>query len=257
MPFTLAHPAATLPLRRWLGPLAVWPALVIGSMTPDLPYFLPMHAFEGRTHAPFAVIWFDLPAGFAMYLAWEHLLREPSVFLLPRDVRRRLAARLPARHASLAPVVACLVLGALTHIAWDACTHREGLLVQAWPPMRHLLWNAWGYRVRVYKLLQHGSTIGGGAVLGVWAWRKLRALPAAAADPPAPFSARARHTVWALMAVAGAAAGVFALRAAFPIDSIRALERFAGPASVSGILAVVVPLILFGVAWRARVRVRA
>jgi len=37
MPFTLAHPAAVLPLFR--GPL-VPAALVVGAVAPDLPYFL-------------------------------------------------------------------------------------------------------------------------------------------------------------------------------------------------------------------------
>ncbi len=39
MPFTLAHPAAVLPLRR-LRLLRTVP-LIIGAMTPDMPYFLP------------------------------------------------------------------------------------------------------------------------------------------------------------------------------------------------------------------------
>ncbi|MDQ7908342.1 DUF4184 family protein [Phytohabitans sp. ZYX-F-186] len=38
MPFTGSHPAAVLPLVRWGLPPA---ALVIGSMVPDLPYYLP------------------------------------------------------------------------------------------------------------------------------------------------------------------------------------------------------------------------
>lgn len=39
MPFTGSHPAAVLPLLRWgLIPSA----LVIGSMSPDLGYFLPL-----------------------------------------------------------------------------------------------------------------------------------------------------------------------------------------------------------------------
>jgi hypothetical protein len=39
MPFTLAHPAAILPLRGWRY-LRTAP-LILGAMAPDLPYFLP------------------------------------------------------------------------------------------------------------------------------------------------------------------------------------------------------------------------
>ncbi|MGH8296134.1 MAG: DUF4184 family protein, partial [Steroidobacteraceae bacterium] len=52
MPFTLAHPAAVLPLRR--APLLRTVPLIIGSMTPDVPYFLPWRIAkyipQGATH---------------------------------------------------------------------------------------------------------------------------------------------------------------------------------------------------------------
>ena len=38
MPFTLAHPAAVLPLRRWLW----FPGLVAGAVAPDVGYYLPV-----------------------------------------------------------------------------------------------------------------------------------------------------------------------------------------------------------------------
>ena len=37
MPFTLSHPAAVIPLRRW----GIFSALIIGSIMPDSVYFLP------------------------------------------------------------------------------------------------------------------------------------------------------------------------------------------------------------------------
>jgi len=232
--------------------MAVWSALIIGSMTPDLPYFLPRHALEGRTHSLISVIWFNLPAGIVAYLVWEHWLRGAATFLLPRDIRRRLPSRSTPPSVSFSLVMANLVLGCLTHIGWDACTHGHGALVRAWPVMRHVLWDAWGYRVRTFKLLQHASTLGGGAVLCVWIQHKLRTMPPAASDPAAPFSARARLVVWVLMATALATAMAYGVLAAFPIDSIRALERFAGPASVVGVVAVVVPLLAFAILWQVR-----
>ncbi|WP_199224473.1 DUF4184 family protein [Serinibacter arcticus] len=50
MPFTLAHPAAVLPLRR--GPL-VTAALVAGALSPDVPYFLPLPRYAGAWYEPF------------------------------------------------------------------------------------------------------------------------------------------------------------------------------------------------------------
>ena len=41
MPFPLAHPAAVLPFRRYCSRWLNFPALVIGSLVPDLGYLFP------------------------------------------------------------------------------------------------------------------------------------------------------------------------------------------------------------------------
>lgn len=68
MPFTPAHVAAVLPLRgRWGLPFA---ALAAGSMSPDLPYFLPFTLTRAATHSiwsvPLAVM-----IGAATHVAWD------------------------------------------------------------------------------------------------------------------------------------------------------------------------------------------
>jgi hypothetical protein len=55
MPFTFAHPAAVLPLRRFCPDRLVWSALVIGTVSPDLEYFVRL--------APSARWTCSLPAG--------------------------------------------------------------------------------------------------------------------------------------------------------------------------------------------------
>jgi Domain of unknown function (DUF4184) len=62
VPYPFAHPAAVLLLARPMGRFAVPSALVIGSVIPDLWYFLP---FVGReaSHSPAGLFWFCLPAG--------------------------------------------------------------------------------------------------------------------------------------------------------------------------------------------------
>jgi hypothetical protein len=254
VPFTISHSAAAIPLQRALGRRAVLSALVIGCMVPDLPYFLPRHAFEGRTHSLPSVIWFAVPTGLAIYFLWERWLREPILFLLPHKVRCRLAGRPAVPRPGLALIVTCLAAGALSHIAWDACTHRDGALVRAWPPMRALLWQAWDYRVRTYKLLQHASTVVGGAVILAWARRSLNKLPELELEPPAPLAARVRYLVWAAIAAAPAVAVAFGLEEANPLHSAHALEAFLTPAAVAGVIAVVVPLLAFALAWHVRAR---
>lgn len=159
MPFTLVHPVAVVPLAR--GPLSLL-ALVSGSLAPDLPYFLratsiPVTAeswYEPyvnatASHTPAELVSVTLPLALIVFACG--LLVIPPV--------RWVAGIAPPRAATRGPrsilrrtgwVALSLVLGILTHLAWDALT--EG-----------------GAASRV---LQHASTVLGLVVLLVIAWRR-------------------------------------------------------------------------------------
>jgi len=63
VPFTGSHPAAVLPFFRVLVPAA----LVIGSMVPDLPYYLPSPVPGSVTHTATGS-WFDLLVGIIAFV---------------------------------------------------------------------------------------------------------------------------------------------------------------------------------------------
>ena len=74
MPFTLAHPAAVLPLRG-LPHLRMAP-LVVGTLVPDLPYYLPwailplrMNRYAALTHVFAGSFTIDLLLGYAFLAA--------------------------------------------------------------------------------------------------------------------------------------------------------------------------------------------
>jgi Domain of unknown function (DUF4184) len=132
MPFTGSHPAAVLPLMRWTrGRVALVPAaLVIGSMAPDLPYYVPSPFGSGLTHeAVRGVLGADVVLGLAVFAVWQALLAPAAVLLAPAAVRRRLhpdagsGLRRYLRPAVLAMTVVSLVVGAATHVLWDGFTH--------------------------------------------------------------------------------------------------------------------------------------
>lgn len=124
-----------LPLRR-LPLLAALPpaAMVIGSMVPDVPMFVPGRGGYGLTHSLPGVVTVDVLATLALLLLWDRLVRDALVDLSPRPVRDRFprSARLCPSQWLLAPVAAAV--GALTHVAWDAYTHpgRWGVDNVAW-----------------------------------------------------------------------------------------------------------------------------
>jgi hypothetical protein len=89
MPFTLSHPAAALPfLRTPLLPAAV----VVGSMAPDLPYYVPLFVPRELSHSPLGVVTVDLVLAVAGALLWWFVLREPIIDLLPRAIGVRIPA---------------------------------------------------------------------------------------------------------------------------------------------------------------------
>ncbi|MGQ0546349.1 MAG: DUF4184 family protein [Betaproteobacteria bacterium] len=138
MPYPFAHPAAVLPLIRPMGRFGVPAALVIGSMVPDAWYLVP-GLVRSDSHSFAGLFWFCLPLGFAFYLLWNG-----------------------ARPRAPFPAVACsLLVGALTHFAWDAVAHSV----------------SW----RDINVLQHASTVLGTAFIVWWCHGSVRLAALAAA----------------------------------------------------------------------------
>ncbi|MBV8909689.1 MAG: DUF4184 family protein, partial [Gammaproteobacteria bacterium] len=86
MPFTLAHPAAVLPLRR-IRYLRTAP-LLIGALIPDLPYYVPgaVARLLGQTHT-FVGSLTVCPLLAYVALAALYVLRTPLTALLPARAR--------------------------------------------------------------------------------------------------------------------------------------------------------------------------
>ncbi|MFD7879003.1 DUF4184 family protein [Streptomyces sp. NPDC059766] len=139
MPFTLSHAAAVLPGLRTdgsgRGPL-VPAVLVAGSFAPDMTYYAAgvvpgAMEFGDVTHSFPGVFTVDVPVAWALVGLWA-LVREPLVALLPRARQGRWAAllhcgapRARAGAATAARWYLSAVLGALTHVVWDAFTHHD------------------------------------------------------------------------------------------------------------------------------------
>lgn len=120
---TLSHPAAVVPLRRLGLPMT---AMVIGSVVPDVPLFLGWPDGYALTHSVAGVLTVDAAATMVLLAIWFTVARDALIDLSPAAVRSRLAphARLTRRQWCLAPLAA--VVGAATHVFWDAFTHTGG-----------------------------------------------------------------------------------------------------------------------------------
>jgi hypothetical protein len=169
MPFTVSHAAAVLPLRRFRRlPLA---ALMIGSMSPDFSYFTPWTLYF-YTHSVSALFWFCWPVGLGLWILYVRVVEAPTLELLPGAWRARFPpSERPFSVGLLARASIAIVIGASTHIAWDAITHARTPVTSVLPFMRVTVLEFGGHAMPLYKLLQYLSSLFGLAVLATWSWQ--------------------------------------------------------------------------------------
>jgi hypothetical protein len=217
VPFTLAHPAAVLILRR------VWhlrtAPLILGAMAPDVPYYLPLAIahYLPLTHAFAHSFTIDLLLGYLL-LGGIFLLRRPLTALLSSRARalclRSLSAfRDPDEWLYAAPAI---LIGVWSHLVWDSFTHADGWMVHRVSALSAPLVLG-SYLEPVYHLLQYLSSVVGLFVLALWYAR----LPAPA-DDSGPGAARS----------ASGPVLVLVIAAAVLIGGVQATQHFSHAPSV-------------------------
>ncbi len=203
MPFTLSHPAAIVPLRRWVGanrlPLD---ALVMGTMTPDFEYLLRLEPLALISHSWRGLVVFCLPIGAVTLAVWLWLLRPPVRHLLALPVQQE-PYRVDTGWWSRAMVA--IAIGAATHIMWDAFTHRDAWGPVLLPVLRTTAFTLGGMTVPWYNVLQVVSSVVGGAIVLHWTVRQLRANGAW----PDAVTTRWRRRTWLMLALCALAAGAW------------------------------------------------
>src|SRR5690606_12915943 len=166
MPLTTSHAIAAWPITR-LFPALPLAAVVIGCMAPDFEY-LKNTAPHGRNwHSMPELFTIAVPAGLLVWLVWRFVVRPAVRTVVPPGLARGIGpARLTIRESL--SVIAGVTIGAVSHSLWDGVTHRDG-----WgPDMFHILrtrvtMGDFG-RMPLSRVLQHVSTLAGGALLITW-----------------------------------------------------------------------------------------
>ena len=238
MPFTGSHPAAVLPFLRTGLPAS---ALVLGSMAPDVPYYLPVDPGV-RTHTLASIGTVDVLIGLLAWALWHGLLAAPALATAPAAVRERVVGRvrvgLRGRVAGVrdaALLVLALALGSATHVLWDAFTHRGrwgaehvGLLADTWLGRPGHAW------------AQDVSGVLGALLLIGWLvrwWRRTPRLPA---------PARIHRWAWPSVAGAGTVAAVAGALGTTDVRSAAVVGAFTG----GGVA--VLAAVLLALAWQVR-----
>lgn len=249
MPFTLAHPAAIIPFRRFAGQNTSLSALVIGSMAPDLAYFLPLGVNGRFSHSPIGIFLFCIPVSLIAYVIFHSLARQPLIALMPQAISSRLHHQstewIPKTIASLALIVVAIIIGAVTHVAWDSFTHRNTAIVRSTEFLQIVVGPADGPRIPVYKILQHASSVLGLTILAGSVFQWMRRTPPVAANRP-QLDSRYRGMIFAAILIAGVLGGIIYWMS----SPTRILERAIVKSVVGGMTGIASATLLFCACWQ-------
>jgi multisubunit Na+/H+ antiporter MnhF subunit len=158
MPYTLSHAVVALPVSVISRGKVPFAAMVVGSMSPDFPYLLALSPTEAPGHSEIGVLIYCLLPSLLMLLVWYRWIEGPTLELF----------RLPQREWSFGRssyflVVIGVLVGAYSHVLWDATSHVDGAFV-----VNSEFWNREVLSLPMYKLNQYGSGILGLIALFVW-----------------------------------------------------------------------------------------
>lgn len=197
MPFPLAHPAAVLPFRRYCPRFLSLPALVVGSLVPDLGYFFGPLRLDELSHQLRGSVLFCLPLGL-LALALIYGLRSYALGKLPKAYQPGVLQLPWPPLGSPGVIVVSLLLGIWTHLFLDSFTHKDDWLVERLPMLQMSLGLVAGHNVRVCTVLWYACSFVGIALVFV----ALRNWQQASFPTPAADSTKARWLGAILVAAA-------------------------------------------------------
>ena len=175
MPWTFAHPAAVMPLRRLCPTPLNFAALSIGALSPDFGYYVGLFRPATYAHTLLGSVLVCIPAGL-LSLVCFYFVRRPVWNLLPQPHRALLeplvSKQVPVRFRELVLATISILIGAWTHVVWDSFTHRSGWVVVNYPVLQEPVITLGSIELAPYYLLQHLSTLVGVLVLvtAYYAW---------------------------------------------------------------------------------------
>lgn len=225
-------------------------ALVVGSLAPDFRYFLNLAPRSHIGHSFKGIFIFCLPVGLAVLWIFQRIMKLPLISLAPQSHQQRLVTLakpfLWGGASRFALIVASLLLGAVSHLAWDAFTHDSGLVVRNVPDMRVPL-EEFGTHRPLYNVLQHGSSILGLVILVFWYWRWFKRTPPQAVPPHLQMNVRTKAWVTgSTLVLASCSAAVYAFFYSYHISSI---GLFLGAFVVTFISLIYIATLAFSLWW--------
>ncbi|MFC0180231.1 DUF4184 family protein [Thorsellia kenyensis] len=167
MPFTFSHPAAVIPIAKMTNYRLPIIALSLGSCSPDFGYYTNEWIYAARSHDFLYSLLYMLPACLLL-IAIISLFKKEIIILSPKYVKVMAEQHIPTfsvpKLQTVFLTILAIIIGIYSHIIWDSFTHNPDKFKPWWPYIGqevHIL----SIDIKIYKLLQHFSTILGMAVI--------------------------------------------------------------------------------------------
>jgi hypothetical protein len=149
-------------------------------MVPDFEFFFQMREVENIGHHWYGILLFDLPVAILCCFAFHNLLKQLLIINLPAVYRNKLMDVFEFNWnaysaANKVKILWSLLVGILSHIAWDGFTHYDGFFVLALPILQTSI-SIMGKQIPTYFSMQVISSI-----VGMWmVYRNVAKLPSTA-----------------------------------------------------------------------------
>ena len=173
MPFTTSHPAVVLLLKNIFPKYLSLTGLIAGAMAPDLLYFLEMNTVNrGMSHSWSGMFTICLPLGILFSFAFHYFFKKELIGHLPSPLLSHFSGLALSKWRIVSftnwiVLIISVLIGTLSHFAWDSCTHLHGEVVQYFPVLQTNL-AIFGGHIQFYHLLQHLSTLVGGIAVIIY-----------------------------------------------------------------------------------------
>ena len=129
-------------------------------MIPDFVMFFPISDYH-FSHSLIGLFAYCLPMGMVIYYLWEWFGKEFAIALSPERIQYRIndyrRSKLRFGFIDILLTAIAIIIGSITHIVWDAFTHKGEWGVELIPWLTSKLEIA-SINIPGYKLFQYGST---------------------------------------------------------------------------------------------------
>jgi len=163
MPFTVAHAFYALPIRYIKPKYFSATGLILGSMSPDLEYFLHLEPYRSIGHT-WQGLWLQaLPLSIILAALFHYVVKKPLSIHLPGiwQLDARCYAMLQQEQLrswrAWSIFVLSAIIGFVTHITLDEWTHAHSSFIELLP----WIWNESLLSLPIYKVLQYSTSLVG------------------------------------------------------------------------------------------------